>query len=260
MIEKVKYMDFKLRFALERHSDFASFYQVFIENSYPHLLKLIADGDVVIDAGANIGIFTALASFMVGDSGMVLVVEPDPENVVVLRKNILINNLKNTILVEKALFQKSDETMDLISNGTMSKIISGHNSDSTMEFNRYSVKSITLDDLMTDLDITPTVLKMDIEGAEKFALKEASRTLKTLRYLEAEIHDYESEQELMKHGEFHFESSSAENRGNVRKFALKHPVKTFRLEYHNHFETAKRVLSNRKPTKVSYPKIIFGSR
>lgn len=68
MIEKVHYLDFNLKFLLERHADFSSFYQVFVENSYPHLLNSIKKDDVVIDAGANIGIFTVMTSLMVGDN------------------------------------------------------------------------------------------------------------------------------------------------------------------------------------------------
>ena len=48
---------------LLRRSDFAAFYQVVIENIYSPLLSHIKEGDVVIDAGANIGLFSILASF-----------------------------------------------------------------------------------------------------------------------------------------------------------------------------------------------------
>ena len=50
---------------LLRRSDFAAFYQVVIENIYSPLLSNIKEGDVVVDAGANIGLFSILASFKV---------------------------------------------------------------------------------------------------------------------------------------------------------------------------------------------------
>ena len=72
MIAKVKFKDIKMKFALNRHSDYSSFYQVFVENSYPNLLRLLKDGDTVIDAGANAGVFTVMASYLVGGSGRII--------------------------------------------------------------------------------------------------------------------------------------------------------------------------------------------
>lgn len=258
MIEKIPYGEFRLRFALERHSDFSSFYQVFVENSYPHLLNQMGKGDVVIDAGANIGVFTVMASFLVGDTGTVISVEPDPENIAGLRKNIKLNNLKNVIIVDRALFQESDMTLNLRSNGTMSSILSENGYNIEHNYNRYSVKTVTFDDMISGRGINPSILKMDIEGAEKFALKGAAKTLRSIRCMEAEIHDFECEQALMTYKEFKFEDSSAEVKGNVAKFALKHPFKTFRLEYNNRFRTAKRVMFKRKNTINLYPKIFYG--
>lgn len=85
MIVKIKFKGIKMKFALKRHSDYSSFYQVFVENSYPNLLRLLKAGDTVIDAGANAGLFTVMASSLVGESGRVIAVEPDPENIVTLK-------------------------------------------------------------------------------------------------------------------------------------------------------------------------------
>ena len=65
---------------LLRRSDFAAFYQVVIENIYSPLLSHIKEGDVVVDAGANIGLFSILASFKVKDKGKVIAIEPEPKN------------------------------------------------------------------------------------------------------------------------------------------------------------------------------------
>ena len=260
MIEKVHYLGFNMKFRLERHADFSSFYQVFVEDSYPHLLNYIRKGDTVIDAGANIGIFTVISSFITGDNGLIIAVEPDPENKKILEKNISLNQLKNVIIVDKALYNISNTTVDLQSNGTMSHITRESEINSLVNFSRYSVKTITFDDLITDLNISPSILKMDIEGAEKFALKGASKTLKKIKLLEAEIHDMECEQELMKYNEFKFEISNADNINKVLKFAFEHPFKTIKLEYNNNFETAKRMIGRRKSTDIHYPKIIYGTK
>lgn len=109
MIAKVKFKDIKMKFALNRHSDYSSFYKVLVENSNPNLLRLLKEGDTVTDAGANTGIFTTIASFLVGDTGRVIAIEPDPENLMTLQMNIAINTLKNVKVIERALFSESDQ-------------------------------------------------------------------------------------------------------------------------------------------------------
>ncbi len=62
MIPKIRAGHGKMKINLSRHSDFSSLYQVFVENSYSNILKNMSGNDIVVDAGANIGIFTLTAS------------------------------------------------------------------------------------------------------------------------------------------------------------------------------------------------------
>ena len=86
MIIKVKFQGKVLKFYLGRRGNFALFYQGFVENSYHSLIAMIQKGDTVIDAGANIGEFTVIASTLVGLEGQVISIEPGPENVKTLKK------------------------------------------------------------------------------------------------------------------------------------------------------------------------------
>ena len=142
----------------------------------------------------------------------------------------------------------------------MSSILSDQADKTEYDYNQYGVKTITFDDLISNYGVTPSILKMDIEGAEKYALKSAIKTLESVRHLEAEIHDIECEHALMAFKDFNFEDSGAENMGNVTRFVLTHPFKTMRLEYNNGFRTAKRIVSARKSTVNRYPKIFYGSK
>ncbi|MFP3131163.1 MAG: FkbM family methyltransferase, partial [Nitrososphaeria archaeon] len=92
---------------LLRRSDFAAFYQVVIENIYSPLLSNIKEGDIVIDAGANIGLFSILASFKVKDEGGVIAIEPEPNNLKILMQNVKLNRLDNVIVIPKALYDKA---------------------------------------------------------------------------------------------------------------------------------------------------------
>jgi len=74
------------------------------------LLESISEGDVVIDAGANIGCFTLLAARKVGARGLVIAIEPGPNNYKRLKSNIEINGFKNDILVREALDRDSKDS------------------------------------------------------------------------------------------------------------------------------------------------------
>ncbi len=50
--------------------------------------KVINEGDVVVDLGANIGYFSLLAAQLVGARGKVYSFEPEPKNYHYLQRNI----------------------------------------------------------------------------------------------------------------------------------------------------------------------------
>ena len=52
-------------------------------------------GDVVVDVGANVGCIALMAAQIVGPSGLVVAVEPNPDNVQMLYAGVVINELSN---------------------------------------------------------------------------------------------------------------------------------------------------------------------
>jgi methyltransferase, FkbM family len=76
----------------------------FADEYYP--LKISRD-DVVLDVGANIGIFTCRTSKRANE---VISIEPDPSNFEVLKRNVEVNQLKNAMLLNFALLDR-DETV-----------------------------------------------------------------------------------------------------------------------------------------------------
>ena len=57
--------------------------------------QTIKTGDTVLDLGANIGYYTLIAAHKVGDRGRVIAFEPDPDNIALLRHNVLLNGFEN---------------------------------------------------------------------------------------------------------------------------------------------------------------------
>jgi len=145
-------------------------YATFVVDEYYFLDA--GPNDVVVDAGAYVGDFTAKAA---GRARLVIAVEPDPKSVELLRRNV--RGLRNVVVVEAALGERPGfavmERSDVFPHA---------------EFGRGgSVKVVALDDLMEELGVEPTLLKMDIEGAECPALRGGLRSLKTVRRAVIEV-------------------------------------------------------------------------
>src|SRR6266540_171834 len=67
------------------------------------LRRLLAEGDVFYDLGANVGFFALLGARFVGPAGRVYAFEPVPESAEAARTNAELNGLLNVTVVQKAV-------------------------------------------------------------------------------------------------------------------------------------------------------------
>ena len=75
------------------------------------LCSFVKPGDCVLDVGANIGLYSLALSRAVGPSGRVIAVEPDPDNLALLRRNLQANGCTNVTVVEEALGDEAKEVL-----------------------------------------------------------------------------------------------------------------------------------------------------
>jgi len=68
--------------------------EVFQERVYEQFFSC-GEGDSVVDIGAHVGCFTMKAAKAVGNQGLVIAIEPEPENLAMLDENIRRNKLTN---------------------------------------------------------------------------------------------------------------------------------------------------------------------
>lgn len=144
---------------------------------------LIGAGDVVYDVGANAGFYTLLAATLVGARGRVVSFEPVPSNLEVLRRHIALNDLVNVEVIEAAVADR-DGIAAFSAEG-------GHGATARLsESGNLRVRVTTLDTLRSEGRIpAPTLIKIDVEGAEYAVLRGAERLLRdTLPYLIVELH------------------------------------------------------------------------
>lgn len=149
-------------------------------------LFLLQPDDVVWDVGASVGLF---AIHSAGVSRAVLAFEPDPATFSRLRLNVEINGLSERIIsYQLALGSKRGE-VQLWSDG-----LDG-NAPSIADLGRHRHSTIiridTIDNLIVKGLPVPSVLKIDIEGAELLALEGSSKLLRSKhrpRLLFIEVH------------------------------------------------------------------------
>ena len=65
---------------------------------------------MVVDVGANVGLYTAMAGMAVGPAGRVVALEPDPECFGVLQQTIRVNVLENVDAVFAAASDSNGTT------------------------------------------------------------------------------------------------------------------------------------------------------
>lgn len=163
--------------------DRAAFFQVFFAGEYDFLLSRLSPGDTVLDAGANIGCFSLQASRLVGPTGTVVAVEPEPSNAASLRANLRLNDITNVIVVESALDAVAEKIVYVAGTGTMARVASAG----------IPVRTSSLDALARRLSIQRIdAIKMDIEGSENaiFATPLTSAMLGVTDVIAVEVHDH----------------------------------------------------------------------
>lgn len=117
---------------------------------------------IVLDIGANIGYYTLLAAAEVGSAGRVLAFEPDAENYAVLAQNVRLNGFSNVDCYQLAVSDRH-ETLQLYLNETNK---GDHRTYAVSGRKSVTVSSVALDSFGNLSDTVPSVIKMDIQGAE----------------------------------------------------------------------------------------------
>lgn len=132
--------------------------------------SVVAPGDVVIDAGAHVGLYTLWASRAVGRSGRIVAFEPDPDNRRLLERNLAVNRVENVDVVPRALTDRRGEA-ELYQNPTNRANLSLRNPWGFEE--SVPVETTTLADHFASRQRSPAVVKLDVEGAELLVLEGA---------------------------------------------------------------------------------------
>ncbi len=138
----------------------------------------LTEGMVVVDGGANCGLYTVVAAKLVGNSGLVLSFEPGAESFSVLERNVRLNRLGNVHALRLALSDGERTTHLYHHRGPNSYSLAPRAGTGLYE----EVRTTTIDAMLArdGLDRVD-VLKLDVEGAEELVLRGANTVLRESR-------------------------------------------------------------------------------
>jgi FkbM family methyltransferase len=142
--------------------------------------RKIERGMVVVDGGASLGIYTLIASRLVGTAGTVLAFEPGEYSFSILSRNLKLNGSVNVSPHRAALSDRTERTR-LYHTGDSPNRYSLSQPDEALVTSE-PVQAIRLDDVLESKALGRLdLLKLDVEGAEESALRGAARALRAYR-------------------------------------------------------------------------------
>lgn len=143
------------------------------------LNAFLKPGDVFVDVGANIGLFTLIAAHRVENTGHVYAFEPCSKTHCRLLENVQLNQFTNVSTHQLALSNCSDQREMTISRDGFDAWNSLAQPIAGKSFATEKVQCTTWDDFAQENDLVGrvTMVKIDVEGWEKHVLKGGAEAL-----------------------------------------------------------------------------------
>jgi FkbM family methyltransferase len=145
------------------------------------LASCLARDAVFYDIGANVGFFTVIAARLVGPDGSVYAFEPVPKNAAYIQLNVDLNRFRNVTVVSKAVSAAPGQGQLWLAKyaGGGALATAAVPPDATQLID---VDLVSIDDLVFRQKWRPpTVVKIDVEGAEIEVLQGMLRTLREIK-------------------------------------------------------------------------------
>jgi FkbM family methyltransferase len=154
--------------------------RVFERRELAFFMRSCRERMTVVDVGANVGVYTALAMHLTGCNGTVVAIEPHAESQRFLRLTINANAATRT---PAHVFDCAASDRE----GTAQLFVNPHNkadnrlyrSEATPSAQSASVQLRTIDALLNELGIHRVdILKIDVQGSELSAIAGAAKTIR----------------------------------------------------------------------------------
>jgi FkbM family methyltransferase len=118
--------------------------------------KMVAEGDVVFDLGCNAGAVTVVLAGLAGETGKVHAFDPYPWNAAATQFNCELNYFRNVVTYAVGLSNKAYRI----------KVRPDDSRTYAAEDNMPDSQELVIDSINSHMQLAPTFMKIDIEGAE----------------------------------------------------------------------------------------------
>ena len=176
--------------------------------------KFCKSGSIVMDIGANVGEWTLNMAKMVGDTGRVFSIEPNPSMAQALKKTVAINNLSQVSIFQGAMSNQTghlDLTIPYTQDGQalpfgsqMGNEYTPPSKDVAVSWGAMAttktikIQTTSIDSYISDKGIPKLdFIKVDVEGHEKYVIEGGIQTLRTFKpalFLEVGVETLEDRQ------------------------------------------------------------------
>ncbi len=135
--------------------------------------KILKKDDNILEIGANIGYFVILEAEIIGPKGIIYAIEPEKNNINLLKRNIKINKLESQVKIERMAISNKIGQDKLYT----SKNCNLHSLEKNVEAKTepQKIKTTTIDKYIEDKKID--YVRMDIEGYEYKAIEGMKKLL-----------------------------------------------------------------------------------
>jgi len=145
------------------------------------LCKYLKQGDIFLDIGSNIGLFSLYAAEIVTEKGKIHAFEPTPDTYSRLKENIELNGFQNIITTNNIGLSSSKGALKLNVSSDGHDAWNTFAQQSEMKFeNNIEIPVERLDDYLLEKKLSPdkiAFVKMDVEGWEMEVVKGANNLL-----------------------------------------------------------------------------------
>ncbi len=168
----------KIRFPAKWSRYYPGDYEV---ENYTFLQQQVKSGMHIIDIGAHIGLFSACSSRLAGPTGKIICFEPTPGTFSILKETLQLNHCDNVIARQAAVSDKDGMATFYVSHTAGCNSNSLVKNKSGNQLTAYDVQLMTIDSIVTEYAIHPSLIKIDAEGAEMDVLKGGVKTFAEIK-------------------------------------------------------------------------------
>lgn len=141
------------------------------------LKQYTVPGSIILDVGAQFGLYSMLAYRHIGQEGRIFAFEPSPDTAAVLHRHLVNNNMTDRVEIVQAAVGPQEGEVTFYMAGTHPCNTLAPTTVDPVKLTPVTVKAVTVDGFCRQRQLTPTLLKIDVEGWELQVLRGATEAI-----------------------------------------------------------------------------------